>query len=147
LNEKGDKLLVQGCDQRKDVFAFLSSDILKDLWAKVLLLKIQYDDGHVELSMEEQKKVSKIFSERDVVVVQSVRSSQKSAIYWTSKNIENMLAVNPVYEISSDETEKLHEFIENFLVESLGKGHLGENIFNLNVKSIYLSQKFLCLCY
>ena len=86
--------------------------------------------------MEEQKKLSNIFSEKDVVVVQSVRSSQKSAIYWTSKNIENMLAVNPVYEISSDEIETLHEFIENFLVESLGKGHLGNNIFNAFFKLV-----------
>jgi len=131
LNEKRDKLLIQGCEQRKDVCAFFSSGILKNLSAKILLLKIQFDDGNAELSMDEQKTLSKIFSERDAVFVINTKNSQKSAIYWTSKKIGYLLAVNAVSKMSLNKTGKLLEFIENFLIESLEKCHIGKNIYCL----------------
>ena len=126
------ELLVQGFHDRRDVFTFFASGILKNLSEKILLIKIQYDDDNVKLSVDEQKKLGEIFSERDVVIVQSIKDSHETAIYWTSNKIGHLLAVSSFSESLSNQTRKLYEFIEYFLVESLDKGHSGKRKISIS---------------
>ena len=129
LNEKGNKLLVQGCHHRNDTFTFLASGVLKNLSEKIIVLQIKYEDDHVELNIDEQKILTEIFLKKDIVVVQSVSNSHETAIYWKTKKIRHLLTVSKINDISLNEAKKLYVFIEEFLVQSLEKDHSGKHLF------------------
>lgn len=55
------------------------------------------------------------------------KNSGKFSIYWKPKYIQHFLSMRSCEGLTVDEGEQLLKFVEDFLMESLKKGHLGKD--------------------
>jgi len=117
---------VQNCKSLEDISNYAASTE-STTFKKVLLLRFETSTDLSQLSQTELQKLNEAFTGRDVVVTLNGKESKKSSIYWRGKGFKDFVALQSIYDESTEDCQQLYQFIVAFLIQCLSNGQSGMN--------------------
>lgn len=108
---------------------FLASPNLKQTlldFEKVSLLKIKISGNFKDICSRIYQHLADVCCKKAIIVYLINKDENKPLIYWKSRNIQNFIFLENLYEKSTDKDLKVYEFIVEFLSDELIKGNLGK---------------------
>ena len=123
------KLTISNCDSLESALYFLnSSDLKEELQHLEFIFHIQFviSERFREPTQSELDELSKICQENFILITFESEDCKQFCTLWSTKEIGHFLKLNTHKEVFSGSDKIFFKFINNFLVDSLKTGHLGE---------------------